>query len=57
MTPPQEAASAPACPSQQQVIRELYTPIEQEDWEEVEDEGSCSNNEDEDNEENDDADN
>ena len=53
--PPQQAASAPACPSQQQFSQEMYTPIEQEDWEEVEDEGSC-NNEEED-EENDDADN
>ena len=29
--PPHKAATAPACPSQQQVTRELYTPIEQED--------------------------
>ena len=55
--PPQQAATAPACPSQQQVSGDLYTPIEQEDWEEVEDEGSYSNNEEEENEENDDTDN
>ena len=55
--PPQQAATAPACPSQQQISSDLFTPIEQEDWEEVEEEGSCSNNEDEENEENDDADN